>query len=170
MIKVTIPGNRIFKLAKCVKLVVPKRFGDKGLYFIEPVRIDEMGAANEAKLLEKANLKKVFQFKLHHPTVGYDFKYIGPNIEECLLAIVDNMPRAKLDMLYEYGGAFSVKECANNSYDFLNGTASVVITVYKGKHGYLPSKILNQPVNYRGATNEQEASKFALTRSIGRGR
>lgn len=152
--EVIFPVERILKLASCLKLVKNgKPAGERffgGACFIEPVKIDQMCADQDVKIIRKAKLKKIKSFTYHHSTIGYKGKYLGPKIEECIFAVIDNLSSEELSDIYKNGGAFSVKQGVGlTAEDMENLTTPVVITVYKDKSGKLPADIANQNIKYK---------------------
>lgn len=162
--------SKVLFLAKKLKLVIKDVscgtiFRKSKLCYIEPVRIDQTGAARDAKIVKVGKFKPVFSFTYEHSTVGYKYRYIGANIRECLLAIADTAPKEILSDIERNGGVFTVEEKEGLGGFILNpycDTVPVKITLYKEKSGKLPDDILNQGIKFR----QQEFTPNEISRIV----
>lgn len=169
--EVVFPVERILKLATCIKLVKNekldhRRFSRGCICYVEPVEISSMCCLKDVKPIKKATLKLIKSFKYHHSTVGYKGKYVGPKVDECMFAILENLSTQQVKEMYNEGIAFSVKEISGLSFeDMQNLTTTVEIKVYKDKSGKIPDEILAQPVKYSGREFAPEEIKEGVCSS-----
>lgn len=151
---------RLLVLAKAIKYaVVGKPEGMRMVFqkpcYIEPVRLDETGADRGAKLLRPiGKARKLLSFRMMHPTVGYDNRYIGANPRLCLEEIDKRLTPEMRDSIAQSGAVFTVE---NNLglIDFMQDPFAteipVKVTVYQRKDGEkLPEDIVGQNVKLGG--------------------